>query len=376
MRVLVVGSGIFGSSLAYALTKAGAEVVVVDENHAGRATAAGAGIVCPWAKQEENPAFYRFYEAAYRHYCKLISELEERGISDTGFSQVGGLVIAETEAEAEEVSARLERRVATAPEAGVLTRLTGRDVQSHFPPLRDGLTAFHLTGGARVEARTIAAAMLQAAQARGAKTIRGHASLRLYGRRAMAVIDGEEFAADKIAVTAGAWMNDMLGRIGLSGPVEPQKGQIIHLQLDGVASETWPVVLPQGSHYMLAFPGGRIVVGATRETGSGFDYRLTAGGQAEVLNFALSLAPGLAGATHLETRIGFRPFYPVKTPIIDQAPGIDNLYLGNGLGAGGLTMGPLAGHLLAQRILGDAPDLDLLPYAMPASAAAERLCIA
>jgi D-amino-acid dehydrogenase len=91
------------------------------------------------------------------------------------------------------------------------------------------------------------------------------------------------------------------------------------------------------------------------------------------MNFALALAPGLASATHLETRIGFRPLHAAKTPIIDQAPGIDNLFLGNGLGASGLTMGPLAGHLLAQRILAQTPQFDLAPYAMPHTRMDRRL---
>ena len=373
MRILVIGSGIFGASTAHALAREGAEVVVADEGHAGRATYAGAGIVCPWSTREEDPAFYRFYEAGARHYLKLVPELEEAGVVDTGYRKVGSLVIAETEAEVREVEERLERRVAAAPEAGRLSRLTGREAQAYFPPLRQDLMAFHLSGGARVEARTIAASMLQVAMSRGARIVRGHVRIRLVGSQAHALVNGEVIGADKIVVTAGAWSNDLLEHLGIVLPVEPQKGQIVHMQIEGVATESWPVLLPQGNHYMLAFPGGRIVAGATRETGSGFDYRLTIGGQAEVMNFALALAPGLASATHLETRIGFRPLYAAKTPIIDQAPGVDNLFFGNGLGAGGLTMGPLAGQLLAQRVLGQRRLFDLAPCALPPPPAYRRI---
>ena len=52
MRILVIGSGIFGASTAHALAREGAEVVVADEGHAGRATYAGAGIVCPWSTRK------------------------------------------------------------------------------------------------------------------------------------------------------------------------------------------------------------------------------------------------------------------------------------------------------------------------------------
>ena len=35
------------------------------------------------------------------------------------------------------------------------------------------------------------------------------------------------------------------------------------------------MVLPPGAHYLLAFDDSRIVAGATRESGAGFDYRVT-----------------------------------------------------------------------------------------------------
>ncbi|WP_315898726.1 NAD(P)/FAD-dependent oxidoreductase [Siccirubricoccus deserti] len=119
------------------------------------------------------------------------------------------------------------------------------------------------------------------------------------------------------------------------------------------ASKAWPVVLPQSSHYLLAFDGSRVVVGATREIGSGFDYRVTAAGQAEVLNQALAVAPGLGPAT---------PVGPNLKPMLGRVAGLDGLVIGNGLGPSGLTIGPFAGHLLAQLVLGQALELDLAAY--------------
>ena len=171
----------------------------------------------------------------------------------------------------------------------------------------------------------------------------------------------------------GAWAPELLLQpLGVPLPVAPQRGQITHLRLEGVDTEAWPVVLPPGSHYLLAFGGSRVVVGATRETGSGFDHRVTAAGQAEVLNEALAVAPGLGPATLVETRIGFRPVGPDLRPMLGWVSGLDGLAVGNGLGASGLTVGPLAGRLLAQLALGEAPELDLAPYdPLRASTAAE-----
>jgi D-amino-acid dehydrogenase len=147
-------------------------------------------------------------------------------------------------------------------------------------------------------------------------------------------------------------------------PVAPQRGQITHLGV-GADQDTaaWPVVSPLDSgHYLLAFPGARVVVGATRETGSGFDHRLTAAGQLEVLEQALAVAPGLRDATLLETRVGFRPATPDGLPMLGPLPGHPRVIMATGFGATGLTVAPFAGALVADIVLGHTPRLDLHPY--------------
>jgi D-amino-acid dehydrogenase len=119
---------------------------------------------------------------------------------------------------------------------------------------------------------------------------------------------------------------------------------------------------------MLAFDDHRVVAGATRETGSGFDYRVTAGGLAEVLGEALSTAPGLATATHLETRVGFRPMSPDGRPVLGPVPGTEGLIVATGLGPTGLTMGPYAGSIAARLALGQPPGVDLAPFSPQRSA--------
>src|SRR5699024_11518555 len=98
-------------------------------------------------------------------------------------------------------------------------------------------------------------------------------------------------------------------------------------------------------HYITPFDGGRIVAGATREDGVGFDVRATAAGTKRVLDDALRIAPGLAEATVLETRVGGRPMATREgaLPYAGAAPGADGLWLASGLGAGGLPVGPLTG---------------------------------
>lgn len=364
MRVLVIGAGMFGASTAWDLAQRGVQVEIVDHGHPGKATMAGAGIVCPWATRIEEPEWYEVYAAGARFYDGLIAGLAAAGASDLGYGKVGALVVAQDRAEFDRAGERIAARVKSAPEAGDVRRISAREAQSLFPVLREGLDAWHLPGAARVDARLLSAAMVRAAVARGARYRNDYVTLRRDKGRVRAYDGtGTEIAADEIVVTAGAWASQILTPVAVPHPVKPQKGQIIHLRLPGVATAKWPVLLPMTSHYMLAFDDSRVVVGATREDDSGFDYRVTATGQFEVLGAGLAIAPGLAGAEVIETRIGFRPAGPTIRPILGPVPGIEGLWIGNGLGAGGISIGPFAGHCLATLLTGGTPELPVSRFA-------------
>ena len=345
MRVIVVGAGILGASATYHLARAGAEVEVIDAAHPGKATMAGAGIICPWASQVDNPAWYRLSAASAKYYPDLAAALVDAGEAENGYRRVGALITSEKPEDLVAAERRLRTRHNDAPEAGTISRLGNAEARRLFPPFRDDLEAIHVSGAARVEARAFSAAMLKLAAVHGAVHRNERVSLRRERDRAVCIgADGRKIDGDVVIVSAGAWAPEILGPLGIDLPIAPQKGQILHFGLPGVDTRNWPVLLPMNSYYMLCFDDSRVVVGATRETGSGFDYRVTAGGQKEVLDLALSFAPGLRNATLLETRIGFRPAGPSYLPMLGPARRIEGLLIGNGLGAGGLTMGPMAGR--------------------------------
>lgn len=358
MRITVIGGGILGASTAWEAAQRGAEVTVIDAAHQGKATLAGAGIICPWGKSDVDPEWYALYLAGAAHYPGLIAGLAAAGETDVSYARVGALVTSNDPAEIDAAESRLTAQLPDAPEAGEPRRLSATEARELFPPLRPDLGALLIPGAGRVDARRLAPAMLRAAQTMGARVVTDYAALNLTDRGVeVRGSDGTLYEADEVIVTSGAWASQLLRPLGLDHPVVPQKGQIVHLGLPGVRTSDWPVVLPQNSHYLLSFDDSRVVIGATRETGSGFDYRVTAGGLHEVLTAGLAIAPGLADAVHLETRIGFRPAPPTIRPILGRVPGIPGLILGNGLGASGLTVGPHAGHLLARLALGEDPGL-------------------
>jgi D-amino-acid dehydrogenase len=363
MRIVVVGAGVLGASTAYHLAREGADVAVVDQAHEGRATAAGAGILCPWASHVDDPAFYELYAAGARYYSDLVPALSELGETDLGFQRVGALIVSTDPRELTSAESLLRDRRMEAPEIGEVDRLFPREVKALFPPLRADLAGIHVAGGARVDGRRLAASLLRAAEHHGATVARGFVELISRGDRVPSVtLDDREIVADAVVITAGAWSPALLRPLGINLLIQPQRGQIVHLHLSGQETNSWPIVLPPGSHYLLAFDDSRVVAGATRESGAGFDYRVTAAGQAEVLSEALRIAPGLGVASLVETRVGFRPVSLDGRPLLGRARNVEGLVIGNGLGAAGLTIGPLAGRLLADVVLDRQPALDLAPF--------------
>ncbi|MBP3041222.1 FAD-binding oxidoreductase [Bacillaceae bacterium Marseille-Q3522] len=364
MKVIVIGAGIVGASTAYHLVKKGAEVVVADQFHKGQATAAGAGIVCPWITRVEDQIWYSLAKAAACYYPSLISQLEENGEDHTGYGMVGALAVSNDEKVLDALEAKVRTRRAETEAVGEISRLTPEEARKLFPPLREDLAALHVTGGARVDGRLLRDALKNAAQKLGAQFFNGEASLEVAKGKIVGVhVNGNFIEANAVVVTAGAWLPQILEPFGIKIHVEPQRGQIVHLKFPDQDTSKWPVILPQGSsHYLVSFDDERVVVGATRETGSGFDYRVTASGAKEVIDEALAVAPGLADGTLHEIRIGFRPFGKDILPLLGPIPAVKGLIIANGLGASGLTFGPYTGMLAAGLALEEELPHDLSPF--------------
>jgi D-amino-acid dehydrogenase len=371
MRLIVVGSGVVGSACAYAASALGASVILVDSDRQGRATAAGAGIISPWSSTVDDPDWHVMACSAARAYPALVGALAEAGEIDLGYRQVGALVLTDSAERQREISQRLLAKQAEWPEMGDISEIGEGQARELFPPLRADFSAVHIAGAARVDGRLISAALRRAAERNGATILPGEAALRCaLGAIEGVTVAGEFLAADAVVAATGAWTDMFLEPAEIKLGVTAQRGQIVHIGLDATDTSRWPAILPGGTgHYMLAFDDSRVVAGATRETGSGFDYRATPGGIAEVLNQALAVAPGLASGTFLETRIGFRPMGPDIKPLLGAVPGVKGLIVATGLGASGLTMGPYAGELAARLALGVSLPLDLSPFSPATSGA-------
>ena len=114
--------------------------------------------------------------------------------------------------------------------------------------------------------------------------------------------------------------------------------------------------------YIVSWGGGRVVAGATRETGSGYEPRVTAGGVHAVLGEALRVAPGLAVAGIVEVRVGLRPLSADLLPILGPVPAVTGVLLATGHGPAGLSLGPYSARVVVDLLLGRAAGFDLAPF--------------
>jgi D-amino-acid dehydrogenase len=362
-RIIVVGSGILGASTAYHLANAGVEVILVDRRDLGQATDAAAGIVCPWLSQRRNKAWYQLVKGGARYYPSLIEQLEVLGETETGYKRVGAISLHSDHEKLEQMAERARKRREEAPEIGEITILSQTETKRLFPLLSEAYGSVYVSGGARVNGRSLRQSLVNAAIKDGVRFLEGNASLIQKNNQITGIeINDVILEADQVIVTGGVWAKELLQPLGVNFLVKPQKAQIVHLEIGNTDTSEWPVVMPPNDQYILSFEDGRVVIGATHEDDAGLDLRVTAGGINEVLGKALLVAPGLADSKILETRVGFRPFTPGFLPVIGYLPNYEGLLVSNGLGASGLTAGPYLGAELAKLALGREMEIDINNY--------------
>jgi D-amino-acid dehydrogenase len=368
--VAVVGAGLVGLSLAYELACLGASVTVVDAAHPGRATDAGAGILSPATSHETDGALWPFLRQAGAHYPQLLRRLAADGadIAATGYGVCGLLSLGLREHEDAWFAPFAE--IALRRAGGAVAEISPDEAHALFPPLGPVHRALYCISSARVDGRGMAAALRNAASARGVAFVSGTvhgiaagADGGTGGGRHVTSLEVEghrNVECATLTVAGGAWTAAVGEWLGHALPVGPTKGQIVHL---GVESDTgeWPIAQPLLTHYLVPWPGGRVACGGTFEPGAGYSVRVTAAGVHELLRECLSVAPGLADATYGETRVGLRPTSADDRALVGALPGWSNVWVATGHGANGLLQGPYSGRVLAYAIAGEELPVDEAP---------------
>lgn len=366
-RVAVIGGGIVGASAAYHLAKAGAETILIDRRDAGHATAAGAGIISPGTSTRPLPTFFPLAQVAAAYYPALIADLEEIGQTETGYDVCGELILAMNDDEYANLGALKslyeERRAGGMSHLGEISEVDNATAHEMFPALAEINGALFVPEAARVDGDFLRRALVAAAQHHGAEVRYGASALRVKQGKVVGIdLDQDRIEMDSVVIAGGAWSNALLQPLGVTIDVEPQRGQILHISMGETDTSRWPILGGTGDQYMLTFGPNRVVSGATREHGSGFDPRLTVGGLQSVFNHAMRVAPGVANGTVKEIRIGLRPLSGDGLPFIGRVPGNDEVVICTGHGPSGLQLGPYSGLAAAQLALGEPVEADLAPF--------------
>ena len=360
--VVIVGGGIIGLSIGYALSRAGIRVTILDRQEIGRgASWAGAGMIPPYTERlTANPTLeLRSWSALL--YPEWSADLQEATGIDNGFRRTGGVDVAATPHEDDELRSMAGR---WRNERVVYERLAPGDFDRVEPALNpDLLVAYWLPDRAQIRnPRHIQA--LQAALARQDAAIVPHAAVTGFdcsGDRVIGVrTAGGTIACGAVVVAAGAWSEGLLSGLALEMPTPPLKGQIVLLRSDRPLVRR---IIEHGRMYLVPRDDGRILIGATEES-IGFDDRTTERATADLLAEAHLLCPGLKQADQERTWAGLRPGSVDSRPYLGFAPGWANLVVATGHKRAGIQLAPASAEVVADLIQGHPPRVDLTPFAV------------
>jgi D-amino-acid dehydrogenase len=358
--VVVVGGGLVGAATAYELARDGAKVTLVDRHDAGRASDAGAGILSPETITDLPEPVMGLVDRAGDHIRDLMDALCDAGAPEHSYEVCGSLMVSIQAGEDDWFASA--RRDAIARHPGELADVDADRARAMFPALGEVRHALFNPRAARIDGRSVTAALTRTAERAGVAV--------RHGSCVGVVVDHERVTAVQLAdetlrcggavIAGGAWTDELAASLGLRPAVHPLRGQIVHLRLEGIETVRWPIVQPVLGFYAVPWADGRIAIGGTMDD-VGFDARPTADGLRQLLREGLRLAPGLADATFVEVRVGLRPMGEDGLPTLGPVPGAEGLFVATGLGTNGLLLGPLSGRVVADQLAGRSPSVDVGP---------------
>ncbi len=366
-RVVIVGGGIVGSSIAYHLTSLGlTDVVVLERNRLTSGTSwHAAGLVAQVRGTHALTALSRINADLYEALPGLT------GV-ETGLRRVGALTIARTESRMKELlygvsmarDAGVEARVITAPEAREL-----------WPPLDDAgvVGATFSPTDATVNPGDAALSLAAGAHARGTRFVEG-VTVGDFVRDGAAVTgvrtDLGDVEAETVVLAAGLWTSELARLAGASVPLYPAEHVWVLTEEAAGARESLPILRDLDGSFYVRHYRGAYLVGAFEPRGKPkAPWDVSTGGFAEFGEDWDHFAPVLAKARERvpELReIGFahflrapESFTPDSNFHLGELPEVPNLFVAAGFNSQGIIFAPGAGRALAEWIVEGHPTMDL-----------------
>jgi glycine/D-amino acid oxidase-like deaminating enzyme len=383
--VLIIGGGIVGAATAYHLSKRGANVILLESDRlASGATGRNLGYI--WLHtRRRGPEL----DLAMATRDELEGLPEELG-ADFGLRTNGGLIYATTDDQAVVMREFVEARVAD----GVPMRwLDGDEARAVAPILPASVVgASFCPLDAQIDPTRYVRAFAAAAQRHGARVVEG-ASARAFemdgGRITRVLTDIGPIAAGKVVLAAGAWSPSFAAQLGLDLQIRAMRLQVVQTEpmpprldvllygpaavkqyaifqeLPSFRTETFATDLEERLGLALLESAcqtedGSYLLGIAMDF-IGFDWQPDLAGVSLVAEGMVAALPELQAARFARAWAGVLPLTADSLPIIDRAPGFDDLIIAAGHVFGNAA-GPTTGRLVADLICETAPAIDMTPF--------------
>jgi glycine oxidase len=353
--IIIVGGGISGMLSAWYLAQEGASVRVLDRQQPGQESSwAGGGIISPLYPWRYAEPVNRLAHWSQDHYAALAEELREVSGIDPEYLDSGLLMpgLAEAEfAQAQQWAADYGADLQILSEAEL-----GHIQAGICPPEGQHLW---LPAVAQVRNPRLVKALHGALLKLGVQVLADHpvSELSLQAGRLQGVMVGDRLLhADKVALCAGAWTDQIQGHQPTG--IYPVRGQMLLFQAD---PDLLSRIILAGDTYLIPRKDGKILAGSTMER-VGFDKATTSDARADLIQRACALLPALADCPVIHHWAGLRPGNDSGIPCISAHPGIDGLFINAGQYRNGVVTGPASARLLSDLLLQRAPILDPSAY--------------
>ena len=355
--VAVVGGGIHGCTLALFLARGGMRVALVERGSLCReASGTNAGTL---TMHMTRAALIPY---ALRGHDMWATAPDWLGHA-VGVVVCPGLSLAFTEAEAEMLRLRADKRRGAGAPIEIVSSARARQVEpglSEAPILAahceiDGFASAYLTGLA------YRAALLDA----GVEVMEHSPAVGIdRGDKGFAVLrsEGPPVRAKRLILTGGVWLEDMAAWLGLRLPIKVLVNQL------AVTERLPPVMrtvlgISSGLLSLKQFENGTIVIGGgwqgigDRERGGVSVLPESLIGN---LRLACHAVPALRDARLVRAWVGLEAETADALPVAGAVPGVPDAYLCGSVHSG-YTSGPYIARLPAERILGREGELPLFP---------------
>jgi len=357
-KVIVVGGGLIGLSIARALTHRGVSDVLVLERAqlAGGGTGKSSGIV---------RAHYGVPSVAKLSW-NSVPTLEALG-DEVGFRQVGYSVIV-----GDENVAALEANIATQQALGIETEMMDIDrLAAMWPHMETGdvsAAAYEPRGGF-ADATQLALHFGRLARDRGATVRQNTPVARVLTRddRAVGVelLDGETIEADEVVVASGWWSKHLLAPLGIDFPCDAYRSELLIVDA-GEPLRDLPVVSDLVSlQYCRVEGSGQFLVGnsdhdAPEDKFVDPDHYSNVARDSTIEKYAEKIMhrfPGFPEPAVTHSYAGVYDVPPDWNPVIQRLTAVRGLTLAAGFAGHGFKMSPAVGDLVADLLIeGESTD--------------------